>query len=480
MNNIKNKKILLNFFFYTLIIGQVITPIQINALMFTGENLLEPRNRSVLNASGNVTQSIVDANRPVTDINSQAVNYNNTSVETPPLVEVNSDAQAQGESNTSQPFDYGAYQQTSQSISNTINNFGAPQAGPNDLDGDGIRDTIDRDGGRGTNNDDKPNVAGKFSGVSTLYPNGVPGDFNIESFGVDFASCVAGLMAAEALKSGINVLDMLSRTIGNAISDVIKGASQLPFFAAIGLTGKLLGTGNETIETEQEVDESGVDLLKIKMIPASDSIAFCLRNVFIAKLTGSISKWIDSGANKAAIYVEDFETVLNDIAQLSFEQAIGEVNVCANIRSSVDVSALTSWLKMNRGEVISNRCTLVFDREYDLMLRGGAFNLRDFEELAANPNNNILGATLLVNSAAESKNEILEKKYSAELGWTKGFWNWTDDSGKITSPGEMVTQNVLDKLKLPSDNLLLTDDYDQIMLMISNQLIKKIINDGLF
>jgi hypothetical protein len=132
---------------------------------------------------------------------------------------------------------------------------------------------------------------------------------------------------------------------------------------------------------------------------------------------------------------------------------------------------------MTRGQAPSNRCTLVLDEDYKLMLKGESFSYNDFLHLSTNPSNNALGGTLLVNSVANAKQEILEKKYTVELDWSRGVWNWTDSTGKITSPGQMITENLFNKLKLPSDNLILADDYDQIMLMISNQLVKKVIND---
>jgi hypothetical protein len=345
-----------------------------------------------------------------------------------------------------------------------------------DADGDGVPDSIQLSG----STQQRQNQSGRpgTSGVNVLYPVGinVENAFDLESGMAEFGSCVGSLYLAEALKIPLIALDNIGDTIAGVIGTAIDGFA--PFFAVSAPYGDAAGTVGDNVRDANSVDDEGADILEVEFLPAADSIAFCLKNVVVARMVGAIERWIDEGANNAAAYVEDFQTVLNDIAVISFEQAINDINICADIRGTVNLSAMINWLRTTRGQYSPGRCTLIFDREYELMLRGRAFSYRDFHETTQNPNNNAAGGSLLVASVAEQQRSILDRKYTTELSWSEGFWNWIHPDGRISSPGKLVTSKLLEKISLPDDSLVLEDDYDTIMVMIANQLIQQALADG--
>jgi hypothetical protein len=373
----------------------------------------------------------------------------------------------------------GAYNPLNIDYSNTFNaNTGW------DSNANGVPDSIElsettqqRTNSSGSNNTNTSGTPGL--GYNSLYPAGVPGNFDVESFGVDFVSCIGGLMAVELSKVPLQYLDRLGDYLSRATIAVTRGLSVHTFgLAGVAGEGAVLGVQDE--KAEDSIEKSGVRFGDIPAIPPLDGVAFCLKNVFIARMTAAITDWIDEGANEAAAYVQDFEDLLNDVATISYVQTIGDLNLCVNIRGTVNASVLVNWLSRRRADPNIGQCTLILDREYELIIRGEAWSYERFHQLVSDPRNNALAGTLLLTSRANAKSDLLEKKYTTELGWSEGFWNWVNpNTGVIQSPGQMITNKLFEKLTLQEDSVALSNDYNQIMLMISNQLIKKVINDNL-
>jgi hypothetical protein len=316
-------------------------------------------------------------------------------------------------------------------------------------------------------------------GVPLLYPVKPPNNVSLDNISLDFVSCIGASMAVSATQIPLKILDQLGTYLGTAISDTIQGLASFWTIGSAGAAGKLGGVGFDYTKTVESWDNVGTEIASIQIIPGGDQVAWCLKNIFIGYLTGTVVKWVNEAANEAGAYIRDWEAYVNNIANLSFQKAVGEANVCVDIKGSVNLSALTNWLQSGVGNYPKNRCTITFDQDYEFMLKGNAFNYDSFYNLYANPNNNFLGATLLVNSAAESNMSRAEDKYRTELNWSNGYINWTDENGKIITPGQVIEQKIYSALNMKDQNTIMADTWDEIMFLLYNQIIKSNLSDVL-
>ncbi len=314
------------------------------------------------------------------------------------------------------------------------------------------------------------------NGLSGLYPTKLPDTSNgIEDIAIDFTSCIASIYAVNLIKIPIRAVQKILSSIGQGVGDMAVGSG----FWTLG-TGSLAAAPiaeKRTVEDEKKVEETGVTLMGVQIFPAMQSVAFCAKNMLIAYITATVEKWVAEAFAGAATFVEDLQADFNDIMNIAFEEAIGEINVCVHLRATVDLSALANALRL-KPAAPPNRCTFVFDQHAKFMLEGKVFDFDNFESMYLNPNNNVMGAFLAVDSVYNTKYNNYKEKHIIELNWGNGVLPWKDDKGRTVTPGQFVMSKIQKILNKNLDTLSFANEWDEVMFIITNQIIKTNLQDA--
>ncbi len=307
--------------------------------------------------------------------------------------------------------------------------------------------------------------------LDLLYPRALPQRITPEDIGVDFISCIAGIMAARMARQVFNKIAVLGHTIQNSISDFNKSGGSFWTFGHTALSTGAVSISS-TIDREESLTRDGIRPLDFPVLPGGDDIVFCAKQVAFAYLSATVIHWINTAFNEGAIWVEDLAASLSRSASLSFKRAIGDVNLCVDLEASVALSLDLSFLKT---QPVAPRtgCTISINerRDLELMFQGLGHDPVLFNELYANPMNNAMGSFLMADYVARKYTEHDQNIILTELSWNDGWWPFKID-GRTVTPGAMVRQKVIDVLKLPSEHEALTSNWDQAIFMITNQLVK--------
>lgn len=415
----------------------------LNLSDFDYETLQELRGRNTTNNTSSNTNSFLrlqtdpTLNNPDFDENNPSLNLRDTVVESP---------------NTSNSLYSGDYTTQSQASSQDLNYYDRA------VSRDNISGTVD---GR--------------RGINSLYPaKGTPNEVNLESLGVDAASCLGALMATILVRNAINLISDLgegaedSSWMGKFYAFIFGGGANVSGRATVKVTG------NGDIEAK----EVSRELFGIPFFPNDDGIAFCAKNILIAYIQATIIEWANTAFNDAAVFVEDLESTLNEVANIAYRKAIGEVTICANVRANVELSALANLLRSERAPQ-QKGCTVSFDRNYYAIMEGRAFNYYDFYKITNDPAASAIGANLAVADRFHTLRNQYERNLLEELGWSNGFWPWKDQYGRTLTPGQVVENKIHKLINLSTDNLVIADEVDEIIFTIFNQLIKVNLSDSL-
>lgn len=261
---------------------------------------------------------------------------------------------------------------------------------------------------------------------------------------------------------------IIGSAVGNAVGGVVNSAVSTVSNAATAATD--ISTVKTTGSTQLEIKEAGFDIFGIPAGPSLDGIEFCAKNLFIAYLQASIIEWVNNASDKGAAFVEDLEKTINDVANIAYEEAIGEITLCAHVRANVELSALSRLLR-SKDTPERSGCTVELDQEFNLMLQGEAFDYGRFYRLTNDPGGNSMNAFIEFDNQFEGLRKKYEDNLLVELGWSNGFWPWKVD-GRTLTPGQVVEQKLYNALSLNTDNLVIADEMDELIFIIFNQLIK--------
>ncbi len=319
-------------------------------------------------------------------------------------------------------------------------------------------------------------TGGYEGGLSGLYPTKLPNEVNMSNIAIEFTSCIAAMYATNLTKIPIRGVQKVLSSVGQGVADLVDGSG----WWTIG-TGGLAGapvSSERTEEDDKKVEEIGPTLLGVQIIPPLNAMAFCAKNMLMAYVSATIIKFVNEGFNKAAIFVEDLESDINRITNIAFAEAIGEVNVCGHIGFTVELSALANALRTTSAAP-PNRCTFVFDTRAQLMLEGKIFNYDSFENLYLNPNNNVMGAFLAVDSVYNTKQNNYKQEHLAQLDWGNGILPWKDDQGRTVTPGQFVAGKILKLINQDMETMSFANEWDEVMFILYNQIIKTNISDSL-
>jgi hypothetical protein len=285
------------------------------------------------------------------------------------------------------------------------------------------------------------------------------------------AGSVANFLASQTL----GLLGELGNKIAESLGFIQQAAANLG--PKVPVENKVLELTNEKIEkNSKKVAEKEVATGILDIIPAMDAIAYCLVNEVIRYVADSTITWIEGGFEGKPVYVSDTNKLFQDILSQELDGTINEIGngiLCEEFQVNIQLSLLES--KRDR---LLPVCT--WDRAKDNVsnfINNDTFNFDLWERYTLNPNNNPLGAYLKSSIVANDRIDSKEKRILLELDWGNGFWSWQGANGSVTTPGSIVQSKVERALNLPEDRLVLADEFNEVITVLVNELIKTAVHE---
>ena len=326
----------------------------------------------------------------------------------------------------------------------------------------------------GGNQDQQLNVY-RMPGAETmnlLYPVGPPNDVSFENITADFVSCIGAMMAVNLMQTPMRLIQRAGSSIGEALFNATNSSGTWHLGAAAVAVS---GLSEQRVQVDEEsVQNLGVTMFGAPVFLSGADMAFCAKNVVYSYLTGTVIRWVNTAFNDAAVWVEDIAATLNNVYAISYREAIGEINLCVDISAAVNVAVDLDFLKTQPVPPRTGCTISVQERaEVRAMLSGESFSINAFEKLYSNPSNNAMGGFLITTSLANQKAGANEQSLLLDLNWGNGWWPFRDQSGKVVTPGQVIQNKVADLLQVETNHHMLADSWNQVIFLITNQLLRK-------
>jgi len=329
----------------------------------------------------------------------------------------------------------------------------------------------------------------------------------------NFASCAIGQQLGAQVSAAISK---------NAQAITKKIAEE---FAATNLTSKIKvpvlddavrrqGVAQNEKLSELKAKEVGSNFFGLKL-PSLDSIAYCLINTIIIHISESTIRWINTGFKGNPAFIENFDQFFSDLADREVVKFLTEIGnsdfLCGDLRIGVQRNLIGahngSRYYSNDGKNVSGYGACSFGKkssgsqtvtnpdgtititsssgsgsgyseadraayaEGDLttVKKGGWDAYYDLIQ----PENNIYGASIQAKHLAQDKvNSRAESARTEVITINNGNLSAKDRDGNIYTPGSVIQQQLHKTLDIPSDRLVIADEFDEIMTVLVEQLIK--------
>ncbi len=273
---------------------------------------------------------------------------------------------------------------------------------------------------------------------------GQTSQFGIGGAAGSFGSCIAGSAVTAAVK--------------NAITNVIETTLTNPFQVPI-----------------KDPENTGKEVGSVSTLGLSwDQLGWCSANALIEAIGDATVNWINSGFNGNPAFVEDPSQFFSDIADVQAAVFLNEISgglFCTPIKDIVRIN-----LAQNYNAQIApygGQCSFsAVSGSLEQFMGGETFSWQDWTSYTQNSQNNPFAAT--IGGSIELNNRIAASLgvESKLLDWSAGFLSKKDpQTGKITSPGSLLQEQINTKLGSGQRRLEIADEFDEIVNALVNQLI---------
>lgn len=243
-------------------------------------------------------------------------------------------------------------------------------------------------------------------------------------------------------------------------------------------------------------------------VPSFDSIAYCLLNEVLAKVTNDTIAWINNGFNGNPAFVDDPQQFFTDLANNEAAQFIQQVaygttgvNICQPFRVQIATGLNNAY---NNGYAQQSSCTLGsigqniqnFQAYTSGAPGGGAGSLQSLWNVGVQGQNQYNGY-LLAQQELSRRISLQQNTATVDLSNGSGFLSYKectpapdkkDAQGnpvkqpptcKIVTPGKVIEQQLNNRLSSGNNRLVLADKFDQVVDALVQQLIKTALNQVL-
>lgn len=360
----------------------------------------------------------------------------------------------------------------------------------NGTDPDGSQDSLYDDPGEG-NTDDSLFPEDDTSSYQDDIGNGTAGDDIYQQQGEYRAPEVNTNSQAYIAQQGAQQQQVnleSARVLGEGLGTCAVSGLFTELFKSALSTGELLveeaadlirvPVTDKDVRQLRAKESSAFSLFNRPILGSWDSIGWCLVNIFIEYLGQATVDWINGGFQGNPIFVDDPERFFRDIADIEagkFIQSIGGGFLCEPFRNNILQSLLNNHNR-NYGYGYANACTLSRVVQNIDGFVNGNFSQGGWDgwfAMTQTPQNNYYGSRYFTQQELDRQIYANQNTQRTNLQWGNGFISFKDpETGKITTPGRIIDQQINQRLFNGERRLLIADEFDEIINALVVQLVR--------
>jgi hypothetical protein len=224
---------------------------------------------------------------------------------------------------------------------------------------------------------------------------------------------------------------------------------------------------------QQRAKDSGTSFLGLST-PSWDQVGWCLVNSIIETISKATVQWINSGFQGNPAFIEDPGQFFGDVADIQAVSFLNEVTggaLCTPIRD---------WLRIDLAQNYNNRFNPYGQQQCSFennaltqFTSGETFSWNDWLNYSQNSDSNRFGASTYGQIALNNRITSALGMQQQQLQWNAGFLSKKDpETGKVTSPGSVIQEQLNERLFSGQRRLEISDEFDEVVSALVNQLIK--------
>jgi hypothetical protein len=325
----------------------------------------------------------------------------------------------------------------------------------------------------------------------------------------EFASCALGAALGQQVASAItNTATSFLASAGEELAErELLSKFKIPVLDE-AVVKKTEATNKKLAEANaKEVGSSFLGTLKL---PSLDSIGFCIVNSMILHISESTIRWINTGFEGNPAFIEDFDQFFTDLADREVSVLLTEIAntdlLCGDLKVKVQKNLLESYTRTNYYGTVnesgnnSDACNLDNGRNGGggtttnsdgtvISTSGGgkvsvaefiSGDKQAFQDVgwsgyrdALGRDKNVFRASVYAKHKAQNRIESSISSAKTEtIDVNNGFMSGKDEDGKVVTPGAVIEKQLETTLNIPTDRLIIADEFDEIMAALVSQLIK--------
>lgn len=212
-----------------------------------------------------------------------------------------------------------------------------------------------------------------------------------------------------------------------------------------------------------------------------DQMGWCLANSLIEAISASTVQWINSGFQGNPAFVEDPAQYFTDIADAeagAFLDQVSDGLLCSPIKDIVKIRIAQSYNSSISPYEDRAACTFTgVSGNIEQFMSGESFSWDDWISYTQDSNNNPYGATLNAQLEILGRTTAAVDVQSKLLNWGSGFFSKKDKEGKIISPGNVIENQVNERLFSGQRRIEIADEFNEVLNALVGQLIKMAVSE---
>jgi len=310
-------------------------------------------------------------------------------------------------------------------------------------------------------------------------------------------TCSAGAVLGGVLSSAISAAlnELITSVVGDSAGSVAAGA------ATTVPTNQTYDTSAQHQLGEARARGGTYTVFGIYINVSWDSIAWCIVNAMIEYIANATIAWANSGFNGNPAFIQNPERFFSELADyeagkiirdIAYGASDGQVNVCQPFKVTVALNLAQSYRGSGKaGKLYDYRamsCKLSDIAQNNFFgsnssgFSGKDINWQLWYDVTQNDANNPYGtyikASEALRDAVTLKNNELKFELDINNGWLS-FKKCKDNNPEdcnITTPGNLIQDQLNSTLNLPKGRLEMANKFDQMITAIVNNLIKVALN----
>lgn len=312
--------------------------------------------------------------------------------------------------------------------------------------------------------------------------------------------CAISTLASNMIKTGLSAAlsaasEWLSSWLSSTADDIIEATVKFPKVPVIDSDVRKNTSGPYEKEVSIVGAKKGLveTIMDLFRAPGLDAIGFCLVNEMIHYILRATIEWVKSGFQGQPVFIDNPEVFFQEIADREAGALVQEIiggetgiDICQPFKLKL-VTNFTS--KYNKSYKDYSKCSLsqIKDTYENYLNDWNQGGLPGWFELIQN---NYWKSNYEMQRELSKRTQTRQNSASLELGWGKGFRSFKYCEGpsradgtcepkyaKTGTPGDVVENAVNLRIGSPQKRLEFSDEFDELVSSLVNQLIRISVNE---